>query len=80
MNTDFDLMTDLNGLQEFIEVKELSVSAYILWQSDMSKQFIIQCEASAVRLGGILKQVIEGDEEVIAYGSRLLSRKKFFVH
>lgn len=60
--------------QAFIKVKELLVSAPILSQPDFSKEFTIQCDASAVGLGGILTQVIEGEEKVIAYASRSLSR------
>lgn len=58
----------------FIKVKELLVSAPILVQPDFNEKFTIQCDASNTGLGGILTQVIDGDERVIAYASRSLSR------
>lgn len=58
----------------FIKIKELLVSAPILTQPDFTKKFTVQCDASNTGLGGILTQVIDGDERVIAYASRSLSR------
>lgn len=58
----------------FVKVKELLVSAPILSQPDFNKEFIVQCDASKVGLGGVLTQVIDGEEKVIAYASRSLSR------
>lgn len=58
----------------FIEIEEPLSSAPILSQQDYSKEFTIQCDASAVGLGGILTQVIKGEEKVIAYASRSFLR------
>lgn len=58
----------------FVRIKELLVSAPILTQPDFSKPFIIQSDASNTGLGGCLTQEIDGEERVIAYASRSLSR------
>ena len=58
----------------FVKVKELLVSAPILVQPDFNEKFTIQSDASNTGLGGILTQVIDGEERVIAYASRSLSR------
>lgn len=58
----------------FIKIKELLVSAPILVQPDFTKKFTIQSDASQTALGGVLTQVIDEEERVIAYASRSLSR------
>ena len=58
----------------FIKIKELLVSAPILVQPDFTKKFTIQSDASQTALGGVLTQVIDNEERVIAYASRSLSR------
>lgn len=60
--------------EAFLKIKQALVSAPILSQPDFSKEFTIQCDASNVGLGGVLTQVLEGEERVIAYASRTLSR------
>lgn len=58
----------------FLKIKEALVSAPILSQPDFSKPFTIQSDASDTGLGGILTQFLDGEERVIAYASRSLSR------
>lgn len=58
----------------FVKVKNALVSAPILTSPDFDKQFTIQCDASDVGVGGVLTQEIDGQERVIAYASRSLSR------
>lgn len=58
----------------FLSVKRALVSAPVLRSPDFSKVFTIQCDASDVGLGGVLTQEIEGQEVVIAFCSRSLSR------
>lgn len=58
----------------FIRLKQALVSAPILRSPDFSKPFSIQCDASDTGLGGVLTQEIDGEEVVIAFASRSLSR------
>lgn len=58
----------------FIKIKEALVSSPVLSQPDFSQPFTIQCDASNTGLGGVLTQVLDGEEKVIAYASRSLSR------
>lgn len=60
----------------FVKVKKALVSAPVLCPPDFSKVFTIQCDASAVAVGGVLVQELEGSERVIAYASRSLSRSE----
>ena len=58
----------------FINLKQALVSAPILRSPDFSQPFIIQCDASDTGLAGVLLQYINGEEVVIAFASRSLSR------
>lgn len=58
----------------FVTIKKLLISAPILTQPDFSEPFIVQSDASNTGLGGCLTQEIDGEERVIAYASRSLSR------
>lgn len=60
--------------RSFKQIKEALVSAPILRSPDFSVPFVIQCDASDCGLGGVLTQNIDGDEVVIAFASRSLSR------
>ena len=58
----------------FLEVKRSLVSAPVLSSPDFTKPFTLQCDASNTGLGGVLTQTIEGNEHVIAFASRSLSK------
>ena len=58
----------------FVKIKELLVSSPILSQPDFSKPFIITSDASLTGVGGALSQIMDGDEHIIAYASRSLTR------
>lgn len=60
--------------ESFTLIKRALVSAPILSQPDFSKPFIIQCDASDTGIGGVITQLLDGEERVIAYASRSLSR------
>lgn len=53
----------------FVKIKELLVSASILLQPDFTKPFTVQCDAYNTGLTGVLTQVLDGEEKVIAYAS-----------
>lgn len=57
----------------FIDLKSALVSAPILAHPDFSKEFYIQCDASAVAVGGLIYQLIDEQEVVIAYTSQKLT-------
>jgi hypothetical protein len=58
----------------FKQIKNALVSSPVLCSPDFKQPFIIQCDASDTGLGGVITQNIEGNERVIAYASRTLSR------
>lgn len=60
----------------FINIKQLLVSAPVLSQPDFSKKFTVQSDASQTGLGGVLTQIIDGEERVIAYASRSLTKSE----
>lgn len=60
--------------ESLLKLKEALVSAPILRSLDFSKEFVIQCDASDIGLGGVLSQNIGNEEFVIAFASRTLSR------
>lgn len=60
--------------EAFHNMKNALISAPILTSPDFSRPFVIQTDASETGLGGVLTQIQDGDEKVIAFASRSLSR------
>lgn len=60
----------------FIKIKNALVSAPILCPPDFRMNFTIQTDASDVAIGGILTQEKDGEDRIIAYASRSLSRNE----
>ena len=58
----------------FIALKDKLTSAPILAFPNETDKFILDTDASAFGIGGVLSQVQDGEERVIAYGSRVLSK------
>ncbi|XP_030760526.1 uncharacterized protein LOC115885682 [Sitophilus oryzae] len=58
----------------FLHIKDLLLSAPILSQPNFSEKFFIESDASDTGLGGVLLQKIDGENKIIAYASRSLSR------
>ena len=56
------------------DLKSRLVSAPILAYPDPDQEFILDTDASAYGIGAVLSQVQEGQERVIAYASRSLSK------
>jgi len=56
-------------IKVFEEVKLMLMSAPILRCPDMSKIFIIECDASKVGVGSTLSQIFEGEQHPICYAS-----------
>ena len=60
--------------QSFCELKRRLVSAPILAYPQFDQQFILDTDASDFGIGAVLSQVQEGQERVIAYASRALTK------
>lgn len=60
--------------EAFIKIKQALVSAPVLRCADFEKPFTVQCDASDTGLGGVLTQEINGEEVVIAFCSRAMSK------
>ncbi len=60
----------------FENLKKALVSAPILVYPDMSKPFIVDTDASDYAIGGVLSQIQEGQECVIAYASKSLTKEQ----
>jgi hypothetical protein len=60
--------------EAFQKIKDALVSAPVLSSPDFSKPFVIQTHASDTGLGAVLTQELGGDERVIAYASRSLTK------
>ena len=58
----------------FRELKQRLTSAPILAFPDFSQPFILDTDASQTGIGAVLSQVQEGQERVVAYASRTLSK------
>ena len=60
--------------QSFLVLKEALACAPVLAQPDFSKEFIVQCDASRVGVGGVLYQVDEqGRDRPISFVSQKLN-------
>ena len=62
--------------EAFSKLKEKLTSAPILAHPDFSKPFILDCDASNFAISGILSQEIDGQERVVVYASRTLSKSE----
>ena len=60
--------------EAFDELKKRLTSTPILAYPDVNGTFILDTDASNDGIGGVLSQVQDGQERVIAYGSRVLSK------
>ncbi|GFQ70622.1 retrovirus-related Pol polyprotein from transposon 412 [Trichonephila clavata] len=58
----------------FTSLKEALTSAPILSYPGPDKQFILDTDASHANVGAVLSQEIDGQERVIAYWSKCLSK------
>ena len=58
----------------FLELKSLLTTCPMLSHPVPGAKFILDTDASAFALGGVLSQVVDGQEKVIAYSSKALSR------
>lgn len=64
-----------SALQSFEALKKALCTAPVLAQPDFSREFIIQCDASRIGVGGVLFQYdSEGKEHPIAYVSQKLNK------
>jgi hypothetical protein len=60
----------------FLKLKELLTKAPVLSYPLAEGQFILDTDASQVGIGAVLSQMQDGEEKVIAYGSRALSKSE----
>ena len=78
-NTKFNWSNDCRVA--FETLKRMLVEAPVLAHPDFTKPFLLDTDASDVAVGGVLSQIINGEERVIAYASRTLTKaeKKYCV-
>ena len=60
--------------QVFLELKKLLVSAPVLVMPQFSQDFLLDMDASGEGLGAVLSQVVAGQERVVAYASKTLTK------
>ena len=58
----------------FEELRKALITAPILAYPRAQRQFVLDTDASAFSIGGVLSQVQDDEERVIAYGSKALSK------
>ena len=58
----------------FETMKDILITAPVMAYPSPTATFILDTDASNVGIGAVLSQVIDGDEKVIAYGSRTLTK------
>ena len=71
-----DFLWDRDCQKSFDRLKQAMTNAPILRYPDFSKQFILDCDASAHGIGAVLSQDVSGKEQVVAYYSRALNRSE----
>ena len=73
---------DLECQEAFDKLKELCTTTPIPTYADFGKPFKLHTDASVLGLGAVLYQVQDGDEKVISYPSRSLTKSetKYLVH
>ena len=71
-NAQFSWSTDC--ADAFQQLKEALINHPVLAYPDFSQQFILTTDASGVGLGSVLSQVQGGQERVISYASRALTK------
>ncbi|CAB0044009.1 unnamed protein product [Trichogramma brassicae] len=59
--------------QAFEALKKALTEAPVLARPDFARPFIVQCDASAFAIGGVLSQVFDDGEHPIVYVSRVLT-------
>ncbi|CAB0038506.1 unnamed protein product [Trichogramma brassicae] len=59
--------------QAFEALKKALTEAPVLARPDFARPFIVQCDASALAIGGVLSQVFDDGEHPIVYVSRVLT-------
>ena len=60
----------------FVNLKKCLITAPILGYPDSREPFILDTDASGCSIGGVLSQIQDGQERVIAYGSKVLSKEE----
>ena len=60
----------------FLNLKRCLTTAPILGYPDPETVFILDTDASGCSIGGVLSQMQDGKERVIAYGSKVLSKEE----
>ncbi|MCG8033577.1 MAG: Ty3/Gypsy family RNase HI domain-containing protein, partial [Candidatus Thiodiazotropha taylori] len=60
----------------FEKLKKKMTESPVLAHPDFTKPFILDTDASDIAIGGVLSQKIDGQERVIAYASRTLTKRE----
>ena len=60
--------------QAFLELRKRLVSAPVLVMPQFSQDFLLDTDASGEGLGAVLSQVVAGQERVVAYASKTLTK------
>ena len=60
--------------QAFLELKKRLVSAPVLVMPQFNRDFLLGTDASGEGLGAVLSQIIAGQERVVAYASKTLTK------
>ena len=60
--------------ESFQSLKKLLISSPVMSYPSSSSTFILDTDASNTGIGAVLSQIVDGDEKVIAYASRVLTK------